>query len=255
MGKENKNPTFIDQAFAIIEEHYANEDPKAPHGMTISDHKLNCKVLDAHEGYIEGLIDERILRTLQSDELANKVAEKVRADVAETYIQLAASLKNIEASIDSINNKLAEDEKIIKLEVERLDLRIDKKRDAIKELRDDYEKNKDHLEYVARVRPTLETIQKVFTFWSWKKNWLKIISIIIGIILLFSSVVIGIYSFMRKSGWLSQGNTSGIEKILTDIKTGNISPETRSIHYDRLTLTQQDYIIDQNEKAILNTIK
>jgi hypothetical protein len=253
MGNQNENrkPSFIDQAFAIIEEHYANEDPKAPHGMSISDHKLNCKVLDAHEGYIEGLIDERILKTLQGDELANKVAKKVRVDVANAYIQLAATLEGIKDSIVSINERLSQVEETVELEVERLDLRIDKKREAIKELRDDYEKNKDHLEYVAKVRPTLETMQKVFVFWTWRKNWLKIISVCIGLILLFSAIVIGIYSVMRKSGWLSQDKTSGIERVWADIKTGNVSPQTRTIHYDKLTDVQIDSLENEQIKSLI----
>jgi hypothetical protein len=246
--KKDSKITLVDSAFALpgSEEEF---------GMKIADHKLICAVLDDHVDSIEDMIDQKILKTLQSDELANKVSEKVRADVAETYIQLAASLKGIEESISSINDRLDKEDKKIILEVERLDLRIDFKRDQIKDLRDDFEENKKELAEIALHKPTLETIQSIFKFFTWKENKLRIIAIIIGIFLLFSSMVIGIYFIMRKSGWITAySNKRVYSKEQYDFETrihnasirGYVKPDL-----SRYTKLEQDSINDaMHEKNI-----
>jgi uncharacterized protein (UPF0335 family) len=89
MEKEKKEPTFLEQAFAIIEEHYADAKDGRTYGMTIMDHKLNCKILDAHERYI----DEKIIE---------KFAEKV----AEHYQPIMEKLNSIENHIGIINDDL-----------------------------------------------------------------------------------------------------------------------------------------------------
>jgi hypothetical protein len=222
--------------------------------MKIADHKLICAVLDDHMDSIESKIDEKILKTLQSDEFANKVAEKVRADVAETYIQLAASLKGIEGSIASINERLNKEEKKIEFEVKRLDLRINNKRDKIQELRDDYEKNKKHLQYLADIKPTLETIQKIFKFWTWKENKLKIIGTIAG----FFIIIFGLFWIFLSitKGFIGMNEPkkiTGIDSIEYNIKTGNVSPITRgaTIHY---TDAQRDSVINVNQHNIQMSI-
>jgi paraquat-inducible protein B len=211
--KKDNKLTLVNRAFAL-------PDSEKEFGMKIADHKLICNVLDDHLDSIMGKVDEKILKTLQSDELANKVAEKVRADVAETYIQLAASLKGIETSIASIDKRLEEDEKKIETEVERLDLRANANRDAVKELRDDYEVYKEHLEYVATVKPTLETIQKVFKFWTWKENWKKII----GLILVTLIVIFALF-------WLFLSIKAEIDSAQAEILKYNIKPV--SITYNK----------------------
>ena len=234
--KKDSKITLVDSAFALpgSEEEF---------GMKIADHKLICAVLDDHVDSIEDMIDQKILKTLQSDELANKVAEKVRADVAETYIQLAASLKGIEGSIKSVNERLDREDKKIILEVERLDLRIDLKRNQIKDLRDDFEESQRELEEIAKHKPTLETIQRFFKFFTWKENKLRIIAIVIGILLLFSSMVIGIYFIMRKSGWITAySNKLSQNKEQYDEAIKILNAPTRAIHIEKLTDAQIDSI-------------
>jgi cell division protein ZapA (FtsZ GTPase activity inhibitor) len=64
MIKENKDPTFIEQAFAIIEETYSVPGADKEHGMKIADHKLLCRVLNAHEDYIDEKIVKKFVKEI-----------------------------------------------------------------------------------------------------------------------------------------------------------------------------------------------
>jgi uncharacterized protein YjbJ (UPF0337 family) len=187
---------------------------------------------DEFIGDILGEIKEAIVKITQ------------RLDIIETRLTRAEG-----DAKEALGKIIEEDSRILEH-----DNRLNKKKQEIEELRGEFEKYKEHLEYVSKIKPTLETLQNAFRFWRWK-NWWKIVSIIVGIILVFSLMVIGIYSFMRQSGCLSQSKTSGIEKVWTDIKTGNISNDVRTIHFNNLTPTQKDSLINENEKEILSTIK
>jgi 3-methyladenine DNA glycosylase/8-oxoguanine DNA glycosylase len=57
-------PTFIEQAFAIIEETYSIPGAEKEHGMKIADHKLLCRVLNAHEDYIDKKIIEKFVKEI-----------------------------------------------------------------------------------------------------------------------------------------------------------------------------------------------
>ena len=244
MAEENKKLTLVERAFAL-------PDSEKEFGMKIADHKLICNVLDDHMNSVENMVDQKILKTLQSDEFANKVAEKVRADVAETYLQLAPSLANIEGSITSINTRLNNIETNNNLAVQRLDGRADANRDAVNSLRNDYEIYKEHLEYLARVKPTLQTIQKVFKFWTWKENKVKIIGVIVGFFVIILALFWIFLSIMKFKGFVTLNvKHSGLEQVWADIKTGNISNDVRSIEMPK---TDRDR--DSTEAQIYRMIK
>jgi hypothetical protein len=218
--KKDSKLTLVDRAFALpgSEEEF---------GMKIADHKLICNVLDDHLDSIMDNVDEKILKTLQSEELANTIAGKVRADVAETYVQLAAVLKNIEAGqvaiaedITEIKKRLTINENNVELEkkeIEIINLRLDQKKKDITKLREDYESNKKNLEDIAKHKPTLETIQKIFVFWSWKKNWLKIIGAIIGVIAIIFVLFWLFLSIMQYRGIVTdKSSKTGVQQIKVD---------------------------------------
>ena len=120
-----------------------------------------------------------------SEGFADIVADKVFNKIAKTFDDFMENIsigqKGIASDISAIKKRLMEEENKI-AEHER---RLDKKKQDIQQLREDYERNKSHLEYVVKIKPTLETLQNMVNFWKWK-NWLKIIGIIIGIIIVFS---------------------------------------------------------------------
>jgi hypothetical protein len=238
--KENKISTFIDQAFAIIEETYSQEGAKDQHGMTIADHKLLCKVLNAHETYI----DENVIKKFVS-----AIAEHYDP-IMNGISSLSLGMEQIGNDIATINERLTTIEEKNKLEVERLDGRADANRDAVKDLRTDYEIYKEHLEYLAKVKPTLETIQKVWRFWIWKENWLKIIGAIIGGIVIIFALFWIFLSIMKVKGVITKNeNTkSGYnpEEIYAKMRTVGLSPITRgaTIHY---TDAQKDSIHTDNQ--------
>jgi hypothetical protein len=126
---ESKDPSFIDQAFAIIEKSYSTEDPRDKHGMTIADHKLLCQILNAHEGFINENIVERfydkvaehydpIMRSLEKLERGqDAIAKKIR-DVEDNYIELGAKFKTLGDNVDDIRGMIPDclSEKMITLQ-------------------------------------------------------------------------------------------------------------------------------------------
>jgi hypothetical protein len=168
--KKDSKLTLVDRAFALP----GSEDA---FGMKIADHKLICNVLDDHLDSIMDKVDEKILKTLQSDTLTNNIADKVYDKLAEFNAPILLKLETLINGIEDIK-------KHNELEIKRLDERADANRDAVKDLRSDYEIYKEHLEYLANVKPTLQQIQKVIKFWTWKENWKKIIGAIIGLVVL-----------------------------------------------------------------------
>jgi negative regulator of sigma E activity len=141
--------------------------------------------------------------------------------------------------------------------IEALNIRLDKKKEDIASLRTDYEVNKLELEKIAKHKPTLEKIQKVFMFWSWKKNWLKISGVIFVVLAVFVAMLIGVVYYMHKRGWVTYEipQKTGMQQIEADIKTGNVSPITRTIHYNKLSDAQNDSIHTRNQEQIKRMIK
>jgi hypothetical protein len=163
--------------------------------------------------------------------------------------QFADFMNNIETGQKGIATSLSQIEKSNRLEIEKLNLRADANRDAVKALRDEYEINKKHLEYLATVKPTLETIQKVFKFWTWKGNWKKIIGVIAGTLIVIFFLFWVFLSIMKFKGFVSSNESTkitGIKKIEYDIKNGHISPNVRAI---QMPTTQVE--IDSAQAEIL----
>jgi hypothetical protein len=106
-----KEPTFIEQAFAIIENRY--KDNGADHKMTIADHKLLCQILNAHEDYID-----------------DKIISKFIGQIGEHYDPIMTLLKRLEIGQKSI----AEDITAIKNRIEELEDTVNDEEKRIREL-------------------------------------------------------------------------------------------------------------------------
>lgn len=201
--KKDSKLTLVDRAFALP----GSEDE---FGMKIADHKLICNVLDDHMDSIMDNVDEKILKTLQSEVLTNTIADRV-------YDKLAEFNTPILLKLETLINGIEEIKRHNELEIARLDLRADANRDAVIGLRTDYEIYKEHLEYLAKVKPTLETIQKVRRFWTWKENWKKIIGAIIGFVVLIFALFWMFLSVMQYRGIVTErGLKTGIQQTEAD---------------------------------------
>jgi hypothetical protein len=249
--KEKPEPTFIDQAHALVDKKFKEsegiEDPRFGPGLRPFDHKLLCSIMDLQASHVNDILSE-------------KYTEKI----AEFYGPIMESLKKLDSialDITDIKERLTAAEEKVNLEEQKIaehEIRLNKKREVIKNLRDDFEQYKEDVKILAEVKPTLITIQNTFNWWKWKKHWLRNILIITGLILIFSGIVIGIYSIMRKSGWLSQSKPkTAIEQIWEDIETGNVSPTVRKadIDYSKLTESQRDSIHEINIQSDLRMIR
>ena len=105
-----KDPTFIEQAFAIIEETYANNDGDKEHGMKIGDHKLLCRVLDAHERYIDDKIIDRF--ALKISEHYKPIMDSL-SKLEEGQAQITNDMKHIKSDIADIRIRLFKHEERI----------------------------------------------------------------------------------------------------------------------------------------------
>jgi len=198
---------------------------------------------------------------LIADKLYNKIAGTFNGFMQNIESGIANDITTIKEKLITAEKKAEEALKIAKekeLEAERLDLRADANRDAVKDLRTDYETYKEHLECVAKVRPTLETIQKVFKFWTWKENKLKIIGAI-GVTFIIIFVLFWVFlSIMKFKGFISlNGNSqkhSSLEQVILDIKTGNVSNDVRAAKALKLTDAQRDTMIAQKEKILIKPV-
>ena len=255
MAEENKKLTLVERAFAL-------PDSEKEFGMKIADHKLICNVLDDHMNSVENMVDQKILKTLQSDELNNTIADKIYDKISTVFSDFMENIsegqKGIASDITKINLKLNEIETNNNLAIRRLDGRADANRDAVNSLRTDYEIYKEHLEYLAKVKPTLQTIQKVFKFWTWKENWLKIISIIVGFFVIIFALFWIFLSIMKLKVFVSLNDSgkkhSGLEQVWADIKTGHISNEVRAVKTVKLTDIQIDTMIAQKERSLIKPV-
>jgi hypothetical protein len=158
MAKQSKEITFIDQAFAIVEEQFAN-DGADKHGMKIADHKLLCRVLDQHEKYID-----------------DKIIKVFIAGVAEHYKPIMASLSKLEEGQAQITN----DMKHIKSDIADIRIRLFKHEERIS-----------NLESVAELPKGFDNrIKKLETYASIK--W----TVIRWIVAVIVAVLIGISLFL-----------------------------------------------------------
>jgi hypothetical protein len=187
---------------------------------------------------------------------ANVIADIVFEKTAATFTDFMENIKQgIQGMAVSVSNieQWKEDEKV---KIEEIFKRLDKKKEDIATLRIDFETNKKELEEIAKHKPTLQTLQNAFNFWKWK-NWYKIAGIIAGIIVIFFFIFIGFLAYMKWRGYVTQNTKpkTVMEQIWSDIKTGNISSNTRSIHYNKLSKQQEDSIHVDNQRQDMQLIK
>jgi peptidoglycan hydrolase CwlO-like protein len=123
------------------------------------------------------------------------------ANIKEGLDGIAADIKAINKRLDETENKVRLEEKII-LEHER---RLDKKREDIKGLKEEFEKHKEATRLIVEIKPTLETIQSFFRWWDWK-NWWKIFLVFILVIIFFIGLFISINFYMHDKGWVMYNN-------------------------------------------------
>jgi hypothetical protein len=194
-----------------------------------------------------------------NDKFADKIANKVYDQFAETFKPFQISLEKIENGILKINERLNVAEERVNIEEKRIEeheIRLNKKREAIKELRTDFEKYKEDVVILAEIKPTLLTLQKAFGWWN-RKNWWKIAGIVFGIILVFSLLVVGITFYMHRVGWVTYGfRHSQNNEWVKQVHEGqtNDNGTVRAIHFNDLTANQRDSITKMNQQEQIKAI-
>lgn len=180
-GENKKEPTFLEQAFGIIEEHFASG--KEGYGMTILDHKLNCKILDAHERYINEMIINKFL-----DQIA-----KHYEPIMEKLDNLEKGMNKIGLDIAEINVRLTRAEKKVAqdaLTLAEVDRRLETKRKRIEELEKQVKVLQPEviLEFIEKINSVNPVLDKIRTF-----KWWKAIIIAIGLFLAAIGAFLGIH--------------------------------------------------------------
>jgi len=84
MAKEKKILNFLELANNIIDQTFENGDGE--YGMTVADHKLICKILDAHEDYVD-----------------EKIVDKFIAGIAEHYGPIMNVLEKLEKGLERLD--------------------------------------------------------------------------------------------------------------------------------------------------------
>jgi hypothetical protein len=246
MADQNKKtePTFIDQAFAIIENTYS--DNGSDHGMTIMDHKLLVRILDAHEkcidekneefrgkliGDVNEVIGKQWIRVLDEKLLAqskqlNAVMERIASD-----------LNDVKGQLNTIDDRVsAEERRLNTLEAwqgkaEEWAERKKKRIEILEDRVDVLDPNSKFTSEILEMKPYIMKWGRFLEWWSWK-NWWKIVLVVIAITIIF----IGVNIFMHDTGmvtlWDKQSN---VDKIEMDIKTGHVDPRVRDIKQYEMT--------------------
>jgi len=184
------------------------------------------------------MVDENKIPIFNSEEFADKIADKVYIKIAKPFADFMENIKDgqegIAKSLNQINKRLElTEEKVRKEEVMLLDheKRLKEKKSRILKLEEGYEKSKRVIRIIDKLEPTLLRIDNA-------SKWWKIVLYIIALaVLVFAAVA---YSYRK--GLLGQYKNSSIEMIDADIKTGKILPYTRAIHENRLSDTQIDTV-------------
>jgi hypothetical protein len=220
-------------------------------------HRYDLKNLPISEETRKGLTTENInyigavgRMLLVQDEFI----EGILVDIQKTLVGINKRLDIIEQRLTFAEEKVTAEGK----RIETLETRMDKKGEDIKTLRDDYEKNKEHLEYVAKVKPTLESLQNMFKFWTWK-NWWKIALIFLAVISLFVALFIGVNFYMHRNGYVTENKDSKHSynnKMTIEEQMRIINAPTRAAtDIKKWTAAQRDSIITEDQKGILMMIE
>ena len=264
--KNKKEPTFIDQASALIDSHYENNGSE--HNMTIADHKLLCHILDAHEKYIEDKNNDFSTKLIGdvNEVIGNQWIRVLREELNKHTDQLNGILQGIADDIESIKdrletteNKLSAEERRIEMVEEwqkRKKLRIEKlevemamfQPESLIEMRQ-------FAKEFREVKPLFMRWGKIFDWWT-IKNWWKLVLICVALLGLF----FGLIWFSHKVRWVSglgKQQSSRIDDIYARMRTGTVSTTTRAIHldYTKLSSAQKDSVHEANIQAVEKTIK
>jgi uncharacterized coiled-coil protein SlyX len=171
--KKGSKCTLVERAFAL-------PGSRRQFGMKIADHKLICNVLDDHLDDIMGKVDEKILKTLQSDELTNTIAEKVYDKLAEFNVPVLLKLEalingqaEIAKDITHIKERLQITEGRITIEEQRINdlnarllakkLRLEKLEIAMSLLQP--EAIKQYANEIHEIKPILTKMVNAFKWW------------------------------------------------------------------------------------------
>jgi hypothetical protein len=175
--EENKIPTFIDQAFAIIEETYSQEGAKDQHGMTIADHKLLCRVLNAHETYIDENVIKKFVSAIAEhyDPIMRGISslslgmEQIGKDIVTIKERLSmtedkVSAEEIELERIKIWQKQTDEWKNRKkLKIERMEIELSMLQpEYIKQIGENVRKDAND---ITLVKPILTKIVNMFKWW------------------------------------------------------------------------------------------
>jgi hypothetical protein len=226
--KEKPEPTFVEQANSIIEENYSHNGDE--YGMTIKDHKLLVKILDAHEKYV----DENITAPFVSkiSDYFNPIMQRFEKKLDNVVLDMADVKKRLSVMEDKVS---VEERRLNTIESwqERKKVRIDNIENKLNSLEPDKIK-----EYADDTR----AIRKKFT-------WYMIIIYIVAISIIVASIVAilhqnGAFSFNR-----NQGNLEQWGKDLREMQEHN-SGTTRSIKTHELTDQERTALQDEREKMI-----
>ena len=266
-----KDPTFIEQAFSIIEENYPNDG--SGYGMTINDHKLLVKILDTHEKYVDCKNSE-FYQTLIED--VNEVIKDqwirvLEEKLKEHNLSLNKTMSSIAGDIREIKTwKSAEEKRMMlveerlerkRLAIQRIDLKIEQFEQLLQPAAIIEMQNNAAL--IKEIKPSLEKVASVLEWWSWKglkKHWRKILFTLCVITILVTAIVVALHKL--KVVTFIDGKQHVENKFTPEREMRIWKADTRAIHpadLSKLTRKQQDSIndakIDQNEKDILRSVE
>jgi hypothetical protein len=135
------------------------------------------------------MVDENKIPIFNSEEFADKIADKVYIKIAKPFADFMENIKDgqegIAESLNQINKRLElTEEKVRKEEVMLLDheKRLKEKKSRILKLEEGYEENKRIIRIIDKLEPTLLRVDNAFKWW-------KIVLYIIALaVLVFAAV-------------------------------------------------------------------
>jgi hypothetical protein len=245
MAKQKDEPTFVSQAFALIEDHFSQPGSENEYSMKIGDHKLLCKILDQHEKYID---DEIISKTCtQIAEHYNPIMKAIgevkenQKIIMEAQKIIALDITHIKKDIVEIKERMEVVEKrgeLNKAKIEEHEKKITEGFKKITDLENDVKELKDIVEPenlktikddLKRVAPIIRNI--------WWKFALLLVAFLILVFIIVSYLLSNKHIALMKSNNAKMENKEYYEK-----------PNTRGGHVIQLTKAQQDSIDKANIK-------
>jgi hypothetical protein len=254
MAKQKDEPSFLIQAFALIEDHYSQPGSDKDYGMKIGDHKLLCKILDQHESYI----DEKIIAKTcaQISEHYNPIMLLLKGiDVKQD--QIAGDIILIKGDILSIKERLetVEDRgKVNRARLEEHDKKIEVGFQKITELENDVKKLKTVVEpeNIESIKSDLKKVAPII-----KNIWWKFALLLVAFLILVFIIVS--YLLSNKHIALMKSNNAKMENSREYYE----KPNTRGGHVIQFTKIQQDSVdaikikkqIEETDKMIQKSMK